>query len=166
VQSNSSSAVVSKDITSATINSGQFGKLGLIGKIFDRHEADVLFGEVKNSVSISVDDLNAALDKGKDYILFTIKDNQVVIRNETRQHLSNERVKLGKDETLYIFSKSMVKNLLKEKKVNKGINSSMQTGTVATNDDAVTVEVRDGVITLTYNDITLEHALPCPPFCD
>lgn len=156
--SNSNSSALSKSTETAAIPNAQFGKLGLVGKIFSRDEANIIFGKVKTSLTINVDELNAAIDKGNQYILFTIKDGQIVIRNEKKQHLSNERVNLRQDETLYIYSKSMVKELLKAKRSSLSLAKS----TAA----AVAVEVRDGVLTLSYADATLEYATICPPFCD
>lgn len=155
--SSSNSSALYKNTETAAIPGGQFGKLGLVGKIFSKNEADILFGKVKNSLTISVDELNAAIDKGNQYILFTLKDGKIVIRNEKKQHLSNERVNLKQDETLYIYSKSMVKELLKAKRSSLSLAKS----TAA----AVAVELRDGVLTLTYGDATLEQATVCPPFC-
>lgn len=151
--SNSSTLSLSKDNATATPN----GKLGIVGKIFTKNEADILFGKVTKSISISVDDLNAALDKGNNYILITIKNNQVVLRNESKQYLSNERLELGKNEILHIYSKSMIIELLKAKLS----SSSLAKSTAA----EVAVESRDGVLTLTYGATTLEQALACPPFC-
>jgi ribosomal protein L27 len=155
--SNSNSSALSKNAETAAIPNAQFGKLGLVGKIFSKDEADIIFGKVKSSLTISVDELNAAIDKGNQYILFAIKDGQIVIRNEKRQHLSNERVNLKQDETLYLVSKSMVKELLKAKKSSLSLAKS----TAA----AVAVELRDGVLTLSYYDQTLEQFAACPPIC-
>ena len=155
--SNSNSSALSKSTETAAIPNGQFGKLGLVGKIFSKDEANILFGKVKSSLSISVDELNAAIDKGNQYILFTIKDGQIVIRNEKKQHLSNERVNLRQDEKLYIYSKSMIKDLLKAKKSSLNLAKSAAV--------AVAVESRDGVLTLSYNDATLEMGAECPPTC-
>lgn len=151
--SNSSNLSLSKDGGTTTSANG---KLGIIGKLFSSKEADILFGNVNESITISVDDLNAALDKGNDYILFTVKNKQVVIRNEKRQYLSNERVELGKNETLYIYSKSMIKELLKAK------STAMSFSKVTA---AVAVELRDGILTLTYGDATIEMGAACPPIC-
>ncbi len=144
--------------------SAQDGKLGIVGKLFSKGEADKLFGKVIGSVAISVADLEEALAKGKDYILITIKDNQVVIRDEERKFLSKERVIMDKKEPLYIYSKHMIQNLLRVPK--KQTNSSKISGAaMSATIDAVTVEVRAEVISLTYNDVTLEQSVPCPPFC-
>ncbi len=156
--SSSNSSSLYKNTETAAIPGGQFGKLGIVGKIFSKNEADILFGKVKSSLTISVDELNAAIAKGNQYILFTIKDGQVVIRNERRQHLSSERVSLMQDEILYIYSKSMVKDLLKAKKSSLSLAKSTA--------EAVAVEARDGVLTLSYNALTLEQSTVCPPFCD
>ena len=152
----------------ASISNAQ-GKLGVVGKMFDRNEANVLYGKVIGSLSISVADLEAALEKGKDYILITVKNNQVVIRNEKRDFLSRERVDMPNDEKMYIFSKSMIQNLLKTQKPIKHGKSTVGTNalstTATTASDLVAVEVRASVMTLSYSDATLEMALPCPPIC-
>lgn len=152
----------------ASISNAQ-GKLGVVGKLFDKNEANVLYGKVIGSLSISVADLEAALEKGKDYILITVKNNQVVIRNEKRNFLSRERVDMPNDEKMYIFSKNMIQNLLKAKKPVKQGKSTVGTNALSaaatTASDLVTVEVRASVMTLSYSDATLEMALPCPPIC-
>ena len=153
----------------ASISNAQ-GKLGVVGKMFDRNEANVLYGKVIGSLSISVADLQAALEKGKDYILITVKNNQVVIRNEKRDFLSRERVDMPNDEKMYIFSKSMIQNLLKTQKPIKHGKSTVGTNalstTATTASDLVAVEVRASVMTLSYSDATLEMGLTCPPFCN
>jgi hypothetical protein len=145
------------------------GKLGVVGKLFDKNEANTLFGKVIGSLTISVADLSAALDKGNDYILLTVKNNQVVVRNEKRDFLSRERVDMGKDEKMYMFSKSMLKDLLKSSKPVKHGHSALDVNTLsaasATAANLVTVEVRASVITLTYSDATLEMSILCPPIC-
>ncbi|MCX6169141.1 MAG: hypothetical protein NTX65_07375 [Ignavibacteriales bacterium] len=144
------------------------GKLGVIGAMFDKREANILFGKVIGSLTISVADLQAALDKGKDYILITVKNNQVVIRNEKRDFLSRERVDMGRDEKMYMFSKSMIRDLLKAKKTGKHGTSELGANTMSTSataSDLITVEVRASVISLSYGDATLERAMDCPPWC-
>ncbi|MHB9040712.1 MAG: hypothetical protein ACYC4T_08665 [Melioribacteraceae bacterium] len=147
---------LSKD-NGTTNGNAQNGKFGVIGKLFDKHEADVLFGKVISSVQISTDDLKNAVAKGKDYIFFTIKNNRVVVTNEKKESLTEDRDELEKDEQIYSFSKSMILELLKAKKSSLNLAKSAA--------DAVAVELRDGVLTLSYADATLEFALPCPPTC-
>jgi hypothetical protein len=143
----------------------QNGNRREIGKLFEREEANKLFGKVIGSLTISAEELKAALAKGNEFILITVKDNQFVIRNESRQFLSNERVELGENERLHVYSKSMLQNLLKSGKPVKKTKSSLEMGAMAVSEDAVTVEVRAEVITLTYGDATLEYSTICPPFC-
>ncbi len=153
----------------ASISNAQ-GKLGVVGKMFDKKEANILFGKVIGSLTISVADLQAALEKGKDYILITVKNNQVVVRNEKREFLSRERVDMRNDEKMFIFSKSMIQNLLKTQKPVKHGKSTVGTNalstTATTASDLVTVEVRASVLSLSYGDATLEQAMLCPPFCN
>ena len=140
----------------------QDGKLGVVGKLFSKGEADKLFGKVIGSITISVADLEDALAKGKDYILITVKDNQVVIRDEERKFLSKERVIMDKKEPLYIYSKHMIKNILRTPKKQTNLN---QMSAMSAAEDVVTVEVRQEVISLTYNETTLELSMVCPPMC-
>lgn len=141
------------------------GKLGEVGKFFTSQEANVLFGKVISSFSIKANDLRKALDKANDYVLFAIKNNRVVIRDENRNRLSDENEQLDKNETMYIFSKSLVQKLL---------NSASNTKT----DVNIFVEIRPEVLTLTATnafrgnsvqgsagDTTLEMAIVCPPIC-
>lgn len=138
--------------------SAQNGKLGLVGKFFTQQEAKVLFGKVNKSLSIKAIDLRNALDGAKDYVLITLK-NRIVIRDENGNRLSDENEQLGKNETLYIFSKSQVLKLINSPK-NAKINNSVQ---AAAGD--VFVELRESTLTLTAGETTLEYALPCPPVC-
>ena len=137
------------------------GKLGIVGKLFTQQEAKVLFGKVIGSVDISADQLKAALANAKEYVLITVKNNNVVLRNEKRKTISEENELLDDNDVLYTFSKSQVEKLLAgalPRKAN-GLSVSASTAPV------VTVEVRTSVLTLTAGDTTLEFALPCPPVC-
>ena len=132
-------------------------KFGVIGKLFNRDEANTLFGKVTTSASISTADLKSALSRGTNYILFTIKNGQVVIRDEKKQYLSFDRYSIGKDEQMYMFSKSAILQLLSTRNATISLSKSA--------DDNVAVELRAGVLTLTYGVETLEFAMPCPPIC-
>ena len=147
------------------------GKHGDIGKVFGKQEANVLFGKVIGSVQIKVSDLQKAIDRGGDYIFFMVKHSQLVVADEKRTSLRDDGEQIGKDEVMYIFSKSEVKKLLqagastddsKATNVVKG-NTASVTTTSAT--DVVVAQVRADVLTLTYGDATLEYATSCPPAC-
>ncbi len=124
------------------------GKYGTVGKIFDKQEADVLFGKVIGSLEINTGQLRAAVAKAKDYVLFTIKNNRVIIRDEKRQPLSDENEFITNDETMYVYSKDKVAELL-----------ATATG------PKVAVERRANVITISSDSATLEFSTVCPPAC-
>ncbi len=144
------------------------GKHGDIGKLFDKHEANVLFGKVIGSVQISVNDLQNALDKGGDYIFFMVKHSHLIVANEKRETLTNDNEAIGKDEVMYVFSKSEVKKLLQagasdSKNLDK--KGSISSITTSTATDFVWAEVRASVLTLTFGATTLEQSMACPPLC-
>ena len=137
------------------------GKLGVVGKLFTQQEAKVLFGKVIGSIDIPASELKNALANAKEYVLFSIKNNRVIIRDERRRSLSKENEYLADNDVLYIFSKSMVEKFLANAKPKKTIGLS----TMASTEPVVTVERRASVLTLSSGETTLEHALPCPPVC-
>ncbi|MCL4550512.1 MAG: hypothetical protein M1495_18325 [Bacteroidetes bacterium] len=145
------------------------GKHGEIGKVFGKQEANVLFGKVIGSVQIKVSDLQKAIDRGGDYIYFMVKHSQLVVANERRESLRDDGEQIGKDEVMYVFSKSEVKKLL-QAGVSSGSKEFDKKGTAAsvaasTATDVVTAEVRASVLTLSYGDATLEMSTACPPAC-
>lgn len=147
-------------IGSSTVSAQGEGKLGVVGKFFTSQEANVLFGKVISSISIKANDLRKTLAKANHYVLFAIKNNRIVIRDEMKNRLSDENEKLDQNETMYIFSKSQVLKLL-DSANNTKIDDSVQSITAG----EVFVEIRPGVLTLTAGSTTLEYALPCPPVC-
>jgi len=138
------------------------GKLGVVGKLFTKQEANVLFGKVIGSMNLSVTQLKNALANTKDYVLITVKNNTVVLRDESRRSISEENEYLDDKDVLYIFSKSQVENLLGSALL-KTTTSSLSVS--ASTDPVITVEVRASVLTLTSGETTLEMSYPCPPMC-
>lgn len=136
-------------------------KLGVVGKLISEHEAKILFGKVIGSIDIPARDLRDALKNDKEYVLFTIKNNSVVIRDEKKKSLSDENEDLDDNDVLYVFSKSQVEQLLNYAKPRKSKGFTA----MATTDPVVTFEVRASVLTLSAGAMTLEFALPCPPIC-
>jgi len=137
------------------------GKFGVVGKLFTQQEAKVLFGKVIGSMEISANELKNALSNAKDYVLFTIKNNRVIIRDERKRSLSSENELLNDNDQLYIFSKSQVEQLLSNAKPRKTNSLSVAASTVP----IVTVEIRASVLTLTAGETTLELSMACPPMC-
>lgn len=153
-------------IASSAINAQ--GKHGVVGKLFGKHEADVLFGKVIGSVQIKTEDLKKAVAKGKDYILFTIKNNRLVVTNEKKESLTDYSDELEKDEQIYFFSKSEVEKLLQTASVpapiTKGKKGGVSSATAAAA-STVTAEWRAGTLTLSTDTATLELSSTCPPVC-
>ncbi len=137
------------------------GKLGVVGKLFTKQEANVLFGKVIGSMNLSVSELKNALSNTKDYVLISVKNNTVVLRDERRKSISEENEYLDDKDVLYIFSKSQIENLLGSALLKTTSSLSVSAST----DPIVTVEIRASVLTLTAGETTLEYALPCPPVC-
>lgn len=137
------------------------GKLGVVGKLFTQQEAKVLFGKVIGSIDIPAKDLQNALANAKDYVLISIKNNRVIIRDERKRALSSENISLNDKDVLYIFSKSQVEKFLANAKPRKTNSLSA----AASTNPVVTVERRASVLTLTAGETTLEMAIPCPPMC-
>lgn len=153
-------------IASSTLNAQ--GKYGVVGKLFGKHEADVLFGKVIGSVQIKTDDLKRAIAKGKDYILLTIKNNRLVVTNEKRESLREDNGEgIEKDEHYYFFSKSEVEKLLQTAAAPAPIIKGKKGGvsSVAADASAITAEWRAGTLTLSTDAATLELISGCPPSC-
>ena len=158
-QPSSPSNQITSDLSANNVNGSisQNGRFGIVGKFYDKSDADKIFGHVRKSVNINVSDLEEAIGKGKTYIFLTIKNGAVVIRDENRKSLSRDSEKLRADELVYFLSKGLIQNLLKTKKTAFQLRKGAA--------DVVSVELRESVLSLTYGETTLEGALPCPPFC-
>lgn len=125
------------------------GKHGIVGKKFNKKEANALFGKVIGSVKIQKADLKEALADAKDYVHFVVKNNRGYILNEKRQSLlKKERFELKAKEKSHYFSKEVVEEF---------VNNSTE--------DEFTLEVRAGVLTVSDNFNTLEMSGVCPPVC-
>jgi len=134
-------------LISATSNAQ--GRMGFVGKIFDKKEAKTLFGEVKKSFELKPNILKKALLQAKDYVLIVVKNGRISIANEKKQVLAGEVQAIsGIETTSYAFSKDKVAEFISL------IGSS-----------SIAVEERASTTTLTAADYTLEFALPCPPVC-
>lgn len=124
------------------------GKLGFVGKIFDKKEANILFGDVKSSTELKPNVLKQALLSAKDYVLITVRNGRISLANEKKQVLAGDLQPISTTETVYIFGKDKVAEFV-----------SLIGGS------AILVEQRDATITLTAGDVTLEMGYQCPPIC-
>ncbi|KAF0139066.1 MAG: hypothetical protein FD122_3540 [Stygiobacter sp.] len=124
------------------------GKLGLVGKIFDKKEANVLFGDVKSSTELKPNVLKQALLSAKDYVLITVRNGRISLADEKKQVLAGDIQAIGTTETVYVISKDKMAEFVSL------IGSA-----------PIVVEERSGTITITATDYTLEQLLSCPPIC-
>ncbi len=119
-----------------------------VGKLYSKSDANNLYGQVINSVSINSSDLQNLLLKTTNYIMFSIVNGNLVILDNKRIPLYPANMTVSSNEVFHLFSVSIVQELL-----TKGSN-------------AVTfVENRQNVLTLTNGDETLELSESCPPIC-
>ncbi len=103
------------------------GKYGLIGKIYTQEDGDKLYGPALNSIEFDVAELIPILHKCENYMMFTIKNDEVVITDDYRRVLTNHRYQLASihglidvnnagiiddDEVLNVFSKERVLALI------------------------------------------------------
>jgi hypothetical protein len=125
------------------------GRMGRVGKIFSKTEANILFGKVLDSFELSKSELRKLLLKTGNYLLVSTKNNKLVLANEKRSIINSiNSFELSPREQLSIFSKELVDELL--------------TQSIS---ELVLVESREQVITLTSGAYTLEFSTTCPPIC-
>jgi hypothetical protein len=120
-----------------------------VGKIYDKDEADQLYGSVSTALSISKSQLESVLEETNTYIMFRISGDQIVILDDTRYLLHPDQFEVLSTDVFYKFSKSKAEELL-----DSGSGS------------VVYVEQRSTTLTLTYGEYTLEDPVLCPPFCN
>ena len=126
------------------------GKYGKIGKLFRKIDADVLYGKVIQSATLTREEIKEALANAKDYIMFAIKNNKAYIINNRRMSVrAGDFMQLAPKEKAYLVSTTVVEDLL----------------TTATT-ETITVEQRVEVLSLSTENATLEGIWPCPPICE
>ncbi|MDF1612986.1 hypothetical protein [Stygiobacter electus] len=145
------------------------GRMGEVGKLFHKDEADKLFGKPKQALQINPKLLQKALLKAKDYVLFTIKNGKILILDEKKHSLTDDNEKLDRLETAYIFSKSKVLEFLNAAfgnnpmQINNPKERAMEI--LSTTADPIYVEDRSSTLTLSAANSTLELSTLCPPVC-
>lgn len=146
------------------------GKLGVVGKSFNKKDANILFGKVMGSIRVPKADIQRAIESAGDYVLFGIKNNRVHVLDEKKFSLTERTFSFGKSEAAYIFSKEVVKSFLErtkddyitfELRNNSPKVSNPKGGQYSTS----AVQSGEIIFTLSAGEETLEMALPCPPMC-
>ncbi|MCB0745373.1 MAG: hypothetical protein KDC67_15805 [Ignavibacteriae bacterium] len=119
-----------------------------IGKIFDKDEANKLYGEVIEENSVTASELDSFLSSCDKYIMFRLVNNNLTVLGDNRALIFSTENYLENDEVFHIFTKNKVVELLA-----KG------------NGGQILVQRRKEVLTVNYGTLTLEMAMNCPPFC-
>ena len=152
----------------ASTSSAQ-GRFGKIGKVFSKSEANVLFGKVYGSETITLNQLREVIANADDYVYITIKHNQPIFTNSKRQSLIRNSYApiLSPDEQMIVFSKSALEDFLNKVASSPETTTSAKSKNASTTASAATVSVerRAEVTTLSSGAYTLEFALMCPPNC-
>lgn len=120
----------------------------VIGNIFSSGEANKLFGNVIDTVSIAKSEFLPILSQTQNYVMFRISNGELTILGDGRKVLYPAKKNVDTKEIFNLFSKSKVVELL---------NMDSLTN--------INIELRQNTLTITYGTNTLEFALWCPPFC-
>jgi hypothetical protein len=119
-----------------------------IGKIYSKADAQAAFGVVKDSVSLSADDLRKILTGTENFVMMKVVNGKVIILGDGRKVLYPPNAKVDATDPFSFFSKSKVLELLK-----------------LSDSSTLSFELRKYWITISYGMSTLEDSLICPPWC-
>jgi hypothetical protein len=120
------------------------------GKIFTKTDADNLFGKVVSSQIITVLSFRDNINSSKKVSMFGFVNKHLIITDDYRRqmNLNSGYQSLPSQQSLHVFSKNILQELL-----NKGSS------------DQIIIELRTNVLTITYDNYTLEMSGTCPPNC-
>lgn len=125
------------------------------GEIFTKEKADELFGEVKESVELSLETVQSFVESTDDFIMFKIVDGSLIVANSQRKIFYNKKNLIFSDvDVFYMYSTFVFEEL---------IFNYIDDG--AESDNLISFEMREEVFSVTAGQNTMEHATPCPPFC-
>ena len=145
------------------INTYAQGKYGEIGKLYTNDEADKLYGPVIESIEIPTADLVSMLDKCENYMMFTIKNHELIIANDYREVLTRHKIQLTSSELTQttdnndIIDDNEILNVYSKSKILELIERGGEQNTA--------FEKRNKVYTMKGGPIILEMSRPCPPWC-
>lgn len=131
------------------------GKYGVIGKVYTSERAMELYGPVIKSIEMDKSDLIAMLDQCEDYMMFKVKNDEVVITDDNRNVLTSNKIFLTTSIVNYISKNDVITdeeplNMFSKSKVIEIINKG--------NSDIVYFEKRGKVETIRTNKYVLEFA--------
>jgi hypothetical protein len=119
------------------------------GKIFNKEDADELFGPVLHSIEVSVNALHNFTNQTTNQLMFRIRDNQLIILDNKRKILYPAGVQIASQEVFTVYSITMINELL----------SNVST-------TPVRIEQRRDVLSISYGQMTMEVGSLCPPICN
>jgi len=124
------------------------GSSQTFGKLYTIDEVNQLHGPVLQKVAFNPAQFQTFLTETNKVLMFTFKSNNLFIAVDGRKVIYPDSTGISSDDTLKVFSKSIIEDLLN--------------GGPA---DSVYVERRSEVISITYDNATLELPTLCPPIC-
>ncbi|MBU2491735.1 MAG: hypothetical protein KJ571_03850 [Bacteroidetes bacterium] len=135
---------------------GAKGKYGVIGKVYTAERALELYGPVQKSIEMDKSDLIAMLDQCENYMMFKIKNNEVVIADDNRNVLTSNKIYLTSSILTVVsrndaISENEKLNLVSKNKVMDIINSE--------NSDRVKFEIRETIQTISSTLMVLDFIL-------
>ena len=127
-----------------------------LGKLYSKEEANKLFGNVIYSVDLNTDLLSGLLKKTEHSVMFGFIDRQLIILDNNRKLIYPEKAEYSEKDVFTVYSTDVVMKLLSSKELNKDAGSDPE---------AVSVEQRREVLSVSTETSTLETGSKCPPFC-
>jgi len=122
----------------------------IVGKIYSKGEADIIYGPVVTSIQISSSLLNNLTNVTTNYIMFSINNGNLHILGDQRKPLYPDGIAVDPQTEMRLFSVSLVRKII-----------------IDGNNPYTTVEIRNNnVLTITNGNYTLEFSWLCPPNCD
>ena len=86
----------------------------VVGKIYTRAEADILYGQVKTSVTISANLLLRMVNNTKNYLMFRINNGNLIILDNQRNELFPGNTSVNPDDEFRYFSVSLICKIIED----------------------------------------------------
>jgi hypothetical protein len=119
-----------------------------MGKIYTPEEANKLFGDVIYSVDINSNVVSELLKKTEKSIMFGLINREIIILDNNRNLIYPEKAEYTDTDVFTVYSTDIVRELILNKEAGN-----------------VSVDQRKEVLSVSYNNKTLETGTWCPPFC-
>ncbi|MBI1936935.1 MAG: hypothetical protein HYS25_02315 [Ignavibacteriales bacterium] len=121
------------------------------GKLFTKEEANTLYGKPIESIAMDAKTFRSVLAETKNILMYAIVDGEIILAGEGRKVLYPVGKSIPEKTVLYVASKKVVQELIDK--------------IGATENAQIFIERRSSVISISYENYTLEQGTPCPPNC-